>query len=139
MVLSNFGLWGALSYPLKVAPRGPKGLIIKKLIMEGLRIAPQIFSKVTLCGFKQLWTYNCPPYCLAPLCNGCFTLKDKRVKVTRSDAEMLGADIYAVRCPNDCYNCYWQLLPEAEEKFVAAALGGIAYKSIGKNNIALFV
>ena len=57
------------SHTPKVAPGGPKGLIKKLLIMEGLRIAPPKNSKVTLCGFKQLWTYCRPPYCLAPLCN----------------------------------------------------------------------
>ena len=67
---------------------------------------------------------------------GRFTLKEKRVKVTRSDEDMLESDIYAVRHPNDCYNCYWQLMTNDDERSVADALGRISYRSIGKNNVA---
>ena len=64
VVLSNFGLWGALS---KSGPGGPKGLIKKRLLWKVLGLPPKHFLKLHYVVLSNFGLIAAPPYCLAPL------------------------------------------------------------------------
>ena len=60
-------------------------------------------------------------------------MKGRRDKVNRPDKDMYAADLFSVCRPNDCKNCFWQLLPSHEEQRLSHGLSGLSYRSMGKN------